>query len=655
MNFVQGYGGSIADAFLRTFIESSKNQSPETADPMWEDGDAPNKKNKTFFIKIKKHCIILPKQGAFMKTAFKSILLICIALTLAFATSCASAKMLKTAQDDWEQGNHYSALKNTILAIQEDNNEKAKLFFMDKYEEGIKIMEESIESASKLAGTEAAVEIQRILAELIEINKMVKTLSFPFTDKKNTYSWTPSEVKDYEELLKNAVANTLKAYLAKAQLSNNWDDIQSIGDEGISNIPHDSVKEDFKKELSLIIFSKAQKLAQSEKESDLVKSLDGFKLSKKWNPSDIENAKACDEETKMATEKIAAIHYAKGIELYQANASREKLKEAIRAFRTANEWVPNYESSTEHIKTIKDILALYYYVFIPESDYKLFRGDATLKDLPNDIRGLYFNNLKSKLEEESNVYFNLKDNKGDFHSKLTAKTLTKAATSRYSYPAYIADAEKAGVFYLALIDIKSGDEISITAFKEDETIEGQDLIRKEIKIVRKEGLKEIISTVRLTKGEYDSIASLLSSEAISIRKAPQGIISFLAQKGETFDLKKDWGELSFVDTPDKAAFKLMTKSYSYPLQLQYDFVDLRDYDKKVIKSSLISKPAEGIYQQYITTIIDKELFEWIETPTYDFSQEARTEVSDALINNTRLNDLFEEANKEIGELLNQYD
>lgn len=586
-----------------------------------------------------------------MKTSTIKLSALMAALSFLFSAffGCASAKMLKTAKGEWESGNYIESLQNAIAAVREDDNADAKLFLKDHYAEGIAASEQALQAADALPPIEKGNEKVVLLQQLIALNKAMATLSFPFTDKKATYSWQPETITDYRPQLDAVVRDAVAAYLDQMQTTSDWKVMVDLANEALALIPGEAVRESFKASVAALFFEKASAELQAADEATLTHAIEGFTLSQAWNPSDAQQSAKAESCITQAKTKIADLYYQIGIRLFEDNKQKDfnrgELKDALAAFKTANQWIEDYQSSLQNIQMIKRILAIYYYAVFPQEDDDL---------LSVDVRDAYFATLTPLLEEGSNVHTDKLE--GDIHyaTVLQPHILQEKPTSPYSYPAFIAAAEKAGVFYLTKADIAFGKEIADTEYTEKITDEVRDIVRKAVKIVKRQGIKKAESSVSLTKEEYDLFAAQIPEKGLSLQKALPALLELLAAKGESLNPESDKATLFMVDVPDKAPFKLMTNTFSYPLQVKYDFIDIRDYNKKVLLADLITQPVEGIYQQYIVSK-DDALFKWVTDCPYTESREPLVTVDQSVITDEVLNRLFTQMNTDIAKQLNEFD
>lgn len=585
----------------------------------------------------------------FQKKQFSKVI-ISIIIVMLFLGSCASTQFLKQAESNWEAGEVYNALINACKSQQEKSNERAMIFLKDHYQEGILAIEEEINTLEDLSKLDKATKKAEIYRQLIEINNFISFFVFPFSDRKKTFSWTPEEIKNYASDLENAQREMANATLEIAANLQEWSAIHEQGEDAIVHAPTQEDKDKITGEMAQVFYEKAMELIQSDVETDLISALAGFEFCQKWVPSYNDT----DEQIFTTKNRIAETYYAQGAELATVTTDRESLKEAIVAFETTLFWVPDYKDSQTQIVTLKDILAIYFYYIIEEDDYNYFVATVESEVLPQDLRGVSFENLYTKLENKTNVRIDKESEKGSYHLTFLPDILSRPSASKYSYPMFIAAAEKMGLHYVAIIRINSGAQVGDTLFDEIISTQEENIEKRRIRIFKRAGLRKSENFIDLSRKELATIGSILPKGELNFDNLCDDLLAFLNNKGADIS-REEKGTVSTEIFEDKASYSVSTHTFSYPLSVSYDIVDIKSFDKAIVKSNTINLPITGKFKEYISAVDDEEQFSWVTGLKFGFFPNELSVIDETLVTEAVVKNVIDTVNTEIAGYLNEID
>lgn len=562
-------------------------------------------------------------------------------------SSCASMKFMKSAEQMWNQGNIVSSLLNATYSLQEDgNNKKAKLFIAQRYEKGIILIEDQISSMAALSEPQRSVKKVEMYTKLIELNQNMNSFIYPFTDKKATYSWKPASIYDYTNHLAQAKKGAADAYLNMALNASDWMGIDTNGKEALRFASETAMQNKIRASITELFYSRSKASYEKNTEADILYALDGFAYTNQWQPAYKETQSLI---TKCKT-ALAGIYYKRADELTAESASRSDLKKAISLFSKSIQWVAGYSNSIAKIAELKERLAIYLYCVLDQKSYSYLKGyTPSSSNYPADIRGLYLSQLNKALPSGHNIRFNKKTAEGSLSTVLHPYIMEISAAD-YGTPLFISAAEKAGVSFLSVIRINSGNEvgqIQITSTKENRQ---RTISRKRVKITYydinqmqkttysdpPEEIYTLISTIKLIGATTSSKEALYTS-----------FVKYGAQIPA--NTPYNYYVTTVKDTLD---YEVVVERYSYPVTVSAELVSIAD--KKKVAEASFNYPISGVLTQYMTRTLKNGSYY---DPQKDLTRNrvVSVTVDDSLITTKVLTDIFSRINKKIVPYIQQVD
>ena len=563
-------------------------------------------------------------------------------ILITILSGCASMKLMKTAENKWNKGDILGSLLNATYALQEKNsNTKAQEFLAQRYNKGISLIEDEISSMNSMNEPQRSVKMVKYYKGLIELNHNMDTFIYPFTDKKNTFNWTPIDIKDFSSQLTLAKESAANGFLAIALQSTEIASINKNGKEALTYALESTTQNKIKKSVTELFYSLANKSINNGTESDLLYALKALLECTNWTPG-YKNSEKLKSQVKTT---LASIYYNQAIKLSSDTSSRTELKEAITVFAIAQKWIPNYKDSNEKVLEIKERLALYLFVAFNQKSYSLVQSIQNIgTSLPNDIRGLYLSQLNKELKSEHNFKFSKKTSEGSLSTVLHPYILEIVAED-YGTPPFINAAQKAGLSYMVVLKISSGNNAGGIKINSSMETKQRKIKRYRAKISYYNVNQQLIT--QYSDPPNDVVLFLKTLNAKSDDNV-RGIFNKFGSDIPSGVIFK----YNFISINDSFDYQAMVERYSYPVVINAELISIEN--KNIVKKTTITKDIEGIKSQYfVKALKNKEFYD----SNKDLSKQKKVllNIDDSLITDAVIKLLFSKVNSDFIPYLNKID